>query len=260
MSTTETPHADHTRPRSPGYPAIDLKAALDRARLLYQAEGRNRAPVTAILGHWGYKQGSGAGMVALAALKKFGLLLDEGSGAGRKARLSEDALRILLDERDNSSDRQALIRKAALKPAIYNTLWTKHQGELPSDPTLRHELIFDHSFTDVGASEFIGPFRTTVAYARLNEVQRPADADIDDSEEEPDEASGELPGSNMQAPPSTSRTMRQATQEISIPLAPGEYATVRATFPMTNSKWEMMLSVLQAMKSALVVPEQEPTD
>jgi hypothetical protein len=258
MSTTpeDNPSSDRKRPRSPGYPALDLKAALDRARLLYKAEGRNRAPVNTILDHWGYKAGSGAGMVAIAALKKFGLVTDDGSGASRKAKLSEEALRILLDERDLSPEREALIRKAALKPGIYATLWSKYGGELPSDATLRHELIFDYNFTELGASEFIGPFRTTIAFARLGEGDRSQPTDVRNGDEETethDEGGVASLGANT---PGIVRSSPKGGQDISIPVAPGEYVIIRANFPLADGKWQMMLSVLQAMKPALVAPEQ----
>lgn len=250
---------DQKRPRSPGYPALDLKTALDRARLLYKSEGRNRAPVNTILDHWGYKPGSGGGMVALAALKKFGLLVDEGSGPTRKAKLTDEALRILLDERDVSPERDALIRKAALKPSIYSTMWNKYGRELPSDATLRHELIFDLNFTELGASEFIGPFKTTIAFARLGESDRPEQMNAADQEDESEHAQED---SGPIAPHLSATTGRSSVQkagrEISIPLAPGEYAIIRADFPLDDAKWQMMLSVLQAMKPALVA-SPDPT-
>ena len=87
------------------YPGIDLKLALQRSHALYQVERNHAAPVETILAHWGYKANSGKGLVILAALKKFGLLLDEGSGKGRKARLSEDAIKIVLDTRPETGDR-----------------------------------------------------------------------------------------------------------------------------------------------------------
>src|SRR4051812_1763070 len=77
--------------RSPGYPGIDLKTAVERARELWRAQQGNYANVGTILHHWGYKPHSGAGLVALAALKKFGFIEDDGSGQTRRARLTDEA-------------------------------------------------------------------------------------------------------------------------------------------------------------------------
>src|SRR5207244_2704806 len=98
---------------------------------------------------------SGAGGVVLAALKKYGLITDDGSGANRRARLTDTALTILLDD-VGSSTRQAVIREAALKPAIHQEVWSKYAGSLPSDQSLRMWLIRDKAFTPSGADEFIG--------------------------------------------------------------------------------------------------------
>jgi len=155
--------------RSPSYPGIPLGEAITRARTIYERDGRNSAPVTAILGHWGYKDGSGPGTIALAAVKKFRLLADEGDGPKRTAKLTELALRIVLDTREESQERAAHIREAALKPSIHAELWREFDGVVPSDGTLRHKLVLDRKFTQRGADEFIQQFRSTIAFARLSE-------------------------------------------------------------------------------------------
>src|SRR5689334_3352156 len=96
--------AKRKKGRSPSYPGIGLQEAIERARIIYRAENRHSAAIDTILSHWGYRSGSGLGLVVLAALIKFGLLADEGSGKGRHARLTEDALKIIQDEREVSPD------------------------------------------------------------------------------------------------------------------------------------------------------------
>lgn len=169
--------------RSPSYPGIALDEALGRAREVYDHEGRHTAPVSTLLEHWGYGAKSGQGNVVLAALIKFGLLVDEGSGEGRRARLSGDALRILLDEREDSDERSELIRTAALRPTIHRQLWSKYDGSLPSDPNLRHFLMFEKGFTESGVNEFIGEFRRTASYARLADPDSLTGGDEDSGDE-----------------------------------------------------------------------------
>lgn len=172
--------------RSPSYPGISLSEAIEKARVVYQHESRNAAPVVAIVGHWGYKAGSGPGSVAFAALKKFGLLDDEGTGAGRTAKLTDLGLKIILDDREDSPDRAAAIREAALRPGIHSELWSKYGGELPSPQTLRYHLLTDRKFTQSGADEFIQQFKATIDFARLKEsgIMPPAEGERDDDPED----------------------------------------------------------------------------
>ena len=108
--TMQELEARKKRERSPSYPAIDLEDALEKARILYEAERRNAASISVMVEHLGHKSGSGLGAVIIAALKKFGLIVDEGSGNRRKVRLSEEALKIIADERPDSPDRLRLVQ------------------------------------------------------------------------------------------------------------------------------------------------------
>jgi hypothetical protein len=243
------------RGRSPSYPGIDLGEALDRARTLYEKEGRNAAPVSAIYGHWGYGANTGPGMIALAALKKFGLLVDEGSGAGRKARLSDDALRILLDEREDTFgrlERQRAIQEAALKPAIHAELWGRYGSALPSDATLRFELQTERAFTKRGVEEFIPQFKSTLAFAQLT-----GRAKLSGSQKDKEEDESESP----MAPPTTlvdtpvlpkPKTEARQPRVVQLPISASEWAALQAPFPLTESQWQQMLTVLDAMKAGLV--------
>jgi hypothetical protein len=154
--------------RSPSYPGVGLQKALELAATIRQREGRNAAPINAVLGHWSYKPKSGAGLVAVAALKKFGLVTDAGSGDRRTVQLSDLAYRILVDEREASPEKQQLVKQAALTPVIHRTVWYKYAGNLPSDQTLSYFLKTEKGFTDVAVKEFIPQFRATVAFAQLS--------------------------------------------------------------------------------------------
>ena len=101
----------------------------------------------------------------VAALKKFGLLQDDGHGKERQARLTADALAVVLDERPDSPERDALIRQAALRPALHQELWNEYRANLPSDATLKFKLQNGKHFTPGGAEEFIAQYRATIAYA-----------------------------------------------------------------------------------------------
>jgi hypothetical protein len=255
-----------SRPRSPNYPGISLEEAVKRARQLYQQEQRNYTNVEVIIGHWGFKPRSGAGMVELAALVKYGFLVAEGSGTGRRAKLTDEVVSILLDS-EGSPRRAELLKRAALRPPVHAQLWKEYNGSLPSPASLRHDLIVKKNFTESGANEFIGEFRATVTYAKL----APTDKLTDDGQDKGGATSatdtGLQPGgfaTSLEEPtmnmPVVSRTTagvagqsKTVTERVlQLPLSGESWAMLQVPVPMTESDWEQMLAVLAAMKPGIV--------
>jgi hypothetical protein len=203
--------------------------------------------------HWGYKPMSGPGLTALAALKKFGLLVDEGSGPSRKAHLSETAIAILLDEREDSPARLQLIQQAALLPSIHQELWQKYGDSLPSDETLRFELRHDKNFTEAGVAEFIPQYKRTLTFARLGERGKL-------SRDEKDKGLTRsqirvMPPTVTLTPPEPPSGGREP-RSIQLPISPTEWAILQAPFPLDEAGWDQMLAVLNAMKPALVAEDK----
>jgi hypothetical protein len=242
------------RDRSPAYPGVDLAQAIDRANALYQAERKNVAPINAILHHWGYSPGSGRGLVTLAALKHFGLLLDEGSGERRQARLSPRALRIILDAHEDSPERRQAVREAALEPKIHRELWEKYEGDLPSDPTLRTYLSLERNFTDRAVRSFIPQFRRTVAFAELE--ADPGEIDVNEEEASPDDddRGGASPIEPMEA---RNRTQDKAVRSVQLPLSGTSWVSVQGAFPLSESAWNQMIAMLEAMKPGLTTADDD---
>ncbi len=148
--------------RSPSFPFIGLREALDRARTFYEAEQRNAARPETAAAHWGYSAKSSGGKQTIAALRAFGLL--EGDVM---VKLSGRALRILLDEREGSEERLRLVQQAALMPPVHARLWERYGAELPSPQTLRLSLILDEGFNENSVDDFLTEYRETLEYARL---------------------------------------------------------------------------------------------
>jgi hypothetical protein len=250
MTEQATEVRKRKRGRSPSYPGIDLGEAIERARALYEKEAKHAAPINAILAHWGYKAGSGPGLVAFAALKKFGLLVEEGSGRGRKGRLSDEALAIILDGRPDSPDRLRRIQEAALRPLIHQELWQKYAGNLPSEETLRYELQVEKGFTERAVKEFIPEYKQTIEFAGL------PDRDKLSGQVEDRAGVGE-----RRATPPTPRTVETGpiggeTRAVQIPISTTKWAMLQAPFPLTEAEWNQMKAVLDAMKPALVISRE----
>jgi hypothetical protein len=155
--------------RSPGFPIIDLKKALERAEQFRVAEGKHSAPVASARKAWKFGEESVIARRTIAALGYFGLFADEGAGESRKVRLTETALKILLDKQPVSPERDQLIQDVALKPALHKELWEKWNNELPSDATIETFLVRDRGFSSGGAADFMAEYKNTLAFAKLDQ-------------------------------------------------------------------------------------------
>ncbi|HES57935.1 MAG TPA: hypothetical protein ENO21_00730, partial [Firmicutes bacterium] len=162
---------DGGRVRSPNFPAFDLGEALELAQQLYEKEGRAATREGVVVSHWGYGSLSGRARRKLAALKHFGLLEGEGSGRGKLMRLSVLAQKILLDPDKQSAAYLQALREAALKPVLIRSLYDEYRNGLPSDETIKYNLLLEKKFTERAASQFVPVFRKTLKIARLLDPQ-----------------------------------------------------------------------------------------
>ena len=174
-----------TRHRSPAYPAVGLKDAVDRARKIYEADGQAGSPTSAALRHMGFSSNTGHAAKVLSALKKFGLIEVEGG----RVRLTPRCLDVIV--RPEGDDRRVrALRDAAVSPRVYADLLNRYGSALPSDASLEAELITDLSFNKNSVKGFLKDFRETLEFSRL--------ASASDSGQE-QEASG--PGPSLERLP-----------------------------------------------------------
>ena len=244
------------RPRSPAFPSIDLEKAIERATTLYKKEGRHSVPREIAFDHWGYTEKSGMARLSVAAMRYFGLI---GWGQDKQLTLTELALDILTDNRDDSHERQEAIRRAALAPRIHKDIWDKYGGELPSNATLRFFLVRDRRFTENGVDEFLKQFRRTIAFSGLSKADISQDKEEPLIEEELDRPAAQSADTPYLPPPAreaVQEMVRQELREIRLPLAIGVWASLTADFPLTETEWKQLMTVLEAMKPALI-KEQE---
>jgi len=278
---SETPSSTSPRSRqtgrSPAYPGISLRVAIERARLLYEKERRHAAPISAITAAWGLTSStSGSATVAIAALKKYGLLVEEKSGGERVARLSDLALDVLLNP-----EPEAAIKQAALMPAINREMWEQYGTNLPSADTLRWQLV-KRGFTENGVQDFLRVYRDTIAFAKLDSsAPGPALAEGGgDEDEELYEESGpthfyprwnvtrqdRTPSEPTPGPPLIQRDPRREPQSsgglrIPIPLVGGtEVVYLEGRFPISEEAWNQFQIMLSAMKAGLVKPSTQAVD
>jgi hypothetical protein len=264
MTTTQRQGTSSTtgkKPRSPAYPGIDLRLAVEKIRLFEKREHRNAAPIAVALKHMGYSEKSGAGMVALAAMLRFGLMEEQSGGSGRRVRLTDRGNRIAIDTRPESSDRDLLIREAAMLPSMHEEIWTRYKGRLPSDDTLSVVLRTERGFSEVGAGELIRELKSTLAFAGIVEGDSISGNNADGQEAlDPFGAQTQAsrsPGSSYDygwqpTTPGSKLEPKAEVHVVQIPLSPGKWAALQIPQPLTEEMWRQMEAVLSAMKPGLV--------
>lgn len=214
------------RQRSPNFPSIDLRKAVERIHLFYDKEGRNEAPIDVVAQHWGYSKTSSSIDKMLGALNAYGLIEIKGSRESRMIRLSERGLILVEDERPESAERKAALRDAALDPTVHAAIRSKHGANLPSDLTIRTWLVREQHFTKQAADAALANFRSSIEYAGLDSSTVKGDNGLDHGGE--GDPQNVVVGSLVQW---TSQGVEQfATPQKVIALSDdGEYAFVKCT-------------------------------
>jgi hypothetical protein len=173
MSEPGSSFVPRRKVRSPSYPFIDLKTAIERARRLFEAAQRSSIRQDTAAAHWGYSVKSSGGKQTIAALRAFRLL--EGDGM---VKLTERALRILLDERNPSPEKDVLLRQAALSPTLHGRLWEKYKAVLPSATDLKMSLVLEDGFNENSVDEFIAEYIETLDFAKLRASEGSSQTDL----------------------------------------------------------------------------------
>lgn len=143
------------RVRSPNYPAISLKDALDKVAVLYKNQHTHAAPREVVAKGMGYNSLNGASASAISALHKYGLLDRDGD----EIRVSDRAMKILHPH--SPDERAAAIRDAASAPPLFSELSERFPGALPSEELLRNYLV-RRGFAPGAVSSVILAYRETL--------------------------------------------------------------------------------------------------
>lgn len=166
---SDAPAVDRVKKdRSPPFPFISLRKAIERARQFSESHKRAPTRLPALATTWNYGVKSSGLQQTVAALKQFGLVEDLGGGEERKFQLSDLAWRILVDARPNV--KEAAIREAAVRPKLIAEYASEWLPDRPSDAHCVSELHLDRGFTLEAAATFLRVFDETVAFADLSEA------------------------------------------------------------------------------------------
>jgi len=154
METTAEKRKVH---RSPSYPVFDLKEAIQKAEAVYNSEKRSATTLEVIASHMGYSQPTGPGGRAVSALRQFGLIEESGG----KYRVS-DLGYILIHFDRVSPEWKGAVRQAATRPVLFRELAEEFPNGLPSDATLRNDLL-KKGFNPAAISDVVSIIRNTIS-------------------------------------------------------------------------------------------------
>jgi hypothetical protein len=141
--------------RSPRYPIIGLREALEKARAVYDVDHRNRIPKELVAKHIGYNSLNGKSLGVISAIGKYGLL----EGRADQMWISDRAIDIFEHEQ-SAPERVAAIKAAASEPELYQELASAFPGKV-SDAALRSFLITKRKFLPDAADRAIRSYRET---------------------------------------------------------------------------------------------------
>lgn len=170
------------RVRSPNYPALSLKEALERVAKVHERERQHPAAKDVVIKGMGYNAVHGASLGALSAAVKYGLL--EQDGRGKDYRVSDRALAILHPH--SPKEKAEALNEAARSPALFAELLDYFKGDLPSDDNLRAYLV-RQGFTTSSLPSVIQSFRDTM------ELVTPISGDYNSSQLPPARSEPENP-------------------------------------------------------------------
>lgn len=196
--------------RSPRYPAIGLKEAIEKVGQIYENDYQNRVPKKVIAEHMGYGSLNGKSLGVIGALSRYGLL----EGRGDETGVSDLALTIIAHE-PGSPERLTAIREAAEKPELFSELDGKFPDGKASDSAIRSYLL-TQKFIPEAADNVVRSYRETKMLV-ADEMSGYAEVEIEEDEPGMQPA----PVAGRQQPPATSPSRRPGVERAEFPLRSG---------------------------------------
>ena len=232
------------RTRSPNYPAISLKEAVERIGLLFKSEQRHSAPKEVVAKGMGFGGVNGASLSAISAALKFGLL----EKSGEDFKVTDAAIEILHPH--NADEKSTALLKAAFAPRLFAELVEHYNGDLPSDENLRAYLI-RKGFGQNALTGVIQSYRETMELVGgLPKGYVPPKSNLEEDDEDDNEDAGAMmaePSPQQRAPKTPTANTVSPPLRVSIV---GDHLEVTAV--LTDSEAvDRLISILTANRSLL---------
>lgn len=187
------------RDRSPSFPFISLKTAVERLVAFEQTFGRHPVPVEKAGTAWSMKEKSSQADQTLAALRSFGLIEYTKANARRQANLTEESRKYLRAQQD--SIKVQVMKLCALRPKIMRQFWSAWGPDRPIDAIAIDQLTMEHGFSDAGARNFLKVYDATITYAGLSNSDKLPQLDWEGAGEAEDDGDNPDPSPDALKPP-----------------------------------------------------------
>lgn len=185
-----------SRTRSPGYPSISLRQAIELSKKIHDHDRTNPIDREAAAKNIGYSGITGASAKALADLAHYGLVERAGKGSLRVAQLAVDILYPV-----SEAARQDALEVAATNPDLFAAIRASFPDGVPSDNNLRGYLM-RQSFASAAIPYAIKSYTETarlLVEAAGNESHGEADKEAPESFEATGD--GSVNGAGEKLPP-----------------------------------------------------------
>lgn len=202
------------RKKSPRAPSVALDDAIEKTAKAYARDRLHAAPTDVVAQHLGYKSANnGAALQALASLRYYGLMERPSEGMMAVSKSYESYQYAPDDEL-----RRRLSVRWLETPPVFAELLTKYANGLPSDATLRHELITERGFIPSAAETLIAVLKRSVDFVGYfdHEQNQVEESDAALSEEDAHVVPPSLAPPEGRTQPSLPATRQQATEPLSI--------------------------------------------
>jgi hypothetical protein len=170
--------------RSPSFPFVALKPAVERLEAFEKHFGGHPAPAGTTGMAWGMKERSSQADQTLAALRSFGLIEYEGMGPARTVSLTEEGRAYLRSQQE--AEKQRILKQCALRPRIIRKFWAMWGADRPQDDAALEVLTRKDAFSDAGAANFLKVYDETIAFAGLSSSEKIGHYTSDGEVEGPD--------------------------------------------------------------------------
>lgn len=151
------------RKHSPRTPSLSLDEAIARTDKIYKMEGKHPAAVEVVLRHIGYTTTSGSANRALASLRYWGLV--DRPADGKIVVSSDFEIYKFTPDEDH---RQAMLVGFLKRPQIIGDLLEKYGDRLPSDGSIKYDLI-QMGFAADAAEACLTVFKKSIEFAKYYE-------------------------------------------------------------------------------------------
>src|ERR1700756_4539488 len=158
---TEARETIGKRDRSPSFPFIPLRNAIERLTAFEEHHKRAGVPPDRVGPSWGMKTNTSQAQQTLAALRAYGLLEIQLTSEGRRVVISEDGRVYLRAQQD--SVKQEVLRRAALRPKQIQKYWHDWGTGRPKDAACLDALVVQGGgFSEDGAEKFLKVYDETI--------------------------------------------------------------------------------------------------